>query len=96
VADGFGKLRYDAGTQKYSAEFLLPLLPDANGEDPDFSAAPTYSIAIFENTNIGLGQANMGGTHGLGPDSTTWPTVPYTIAPPHDYPDMPTDLPGPL
>ncbi len=94
VADGFGKLRYDAGNRKYSAEFLLPLIPDANGEDTDFSAAPTYSIAIFENANIGLGQVNFGGTHGLGPDSTAWITVPYTVATAHDYPDMPTNLSG--
>jgi len=63
VADGFGKLRYDAGNQNYSAEFLLPLITDANGEDADFSGAPSFSIAIFENANIGLGQVNMGATH---------------------------------
>lgn len=94
VADGYGKLGYDTGSQKYTAEFLLPLAPDANGEDADFTAAPTCSLAVFDNTKIGLGQGNMGTTHGFGPDTTGWMTVPYTAVGAHDYPAMPTNLTG--
>jgi hypothetical protein len=94
IGDGFASLRYVPATQTYQAEFLIPLLPDANGEDGPFSAATRYSILLYDHVDLGVGTGNLGAPHGTGPSTLGWPLLPLVDAGPHDHPQLPDDLTG--
>jgi hypothetical protein len=94
IGDGFAKLRYLPATQTYQAEFLIPLLPDANGEDGPWSAATRYSILLYDHVDLGTGTGNLGTPHGTGPSTLSWPLLPLVAAGPHDHPQLPDDLTG--
>ena len=94
IGDGFASLRYLPGTQTYQAEFLIPLLPDAAGEDGPFSAATRYSILLYDHVDLGAGTGNLGTPHGTGPSTLSWPRLPLVDAGPHDHPRLPDDLTG--
>ena len=52
IGDGFGKLSYDPVNKKYSAEIIVPIVDDINGNDATISDATTYNITIFESVEI--------------------------------------------
>jgi Tol biopolymer transport system component len=99
IGDGLGKMTYSAG--KYHAEFLIPLTPDANGEDGVLNANTRFNINILDNIEIALPPpaSNVGSLSGapnmdVGMDSSGWPLLPYTVPAPHDQPQIPTNLTG--
>jgi len=94
IGDGFASLRHHPATQTYQAEFLIPLAPDANGEDGPFSAATRYSILLYDHVDPQTGIGNLGTPHGTGPSTLSWPRLPLVDAGPHDHPELPDDLTG--
>lgn len=99
VSDGMGKMTYSIATQKYQAEFLIPMVDDVNGEDGLLSATTKYNINLYENVQVLVPSGNIGalndapGTN-IGLDTTAWPALPYIDAPPHDQPVLPNNLTG--
>jgi small GTP-binding protein len=48
VGDGQGRMRYDPVTQKYQAQFLIPLLPDASGEDAEITTSTRFNVVFWD------------------------------------------------
>lgn len=94
IGDGLAALRYRPATQTYQAEFLLPLAPDANGDDGPFSASTRYSILLYDHVDLGGGTGGFGTPHGTGPSTAGWPRLPLVEAGPHAHPELPNDLTG--
>lgn len=94
IGDGFGVLLYDPAQTRYRGEFLLPLEPDARGDDGTLSAATRFNFVLFDHVEIGPETGNVGFAFGEGSDSSLWPTLPMTSANRHDHPEIPQDLEG--
>ncbi len=97
VGDGLGKMTWSAGV--YHAEFLIPLAPDANGEDGVLNAKTRFNINILDNIQPVASAGNVGSLSGpanmsIGMDSSGWPLLPYTVPAPHDQPQIPNNLTG--
>ena len=99
VGDGLGKMTWSAGM--YHAEFLIPLTPDAKGQDGVLNAGTRFNINILDHIqvlatpaggNVGSlsGPANMS----VNKDSSSWPLLPFTTSAPHDQPQIPNTLTG--
>jgi hypothetical protein len=97
IGDGFGRLRYDQGTNTYQAEFLIPLNGDVEGEDADLTGSTRYNLVIFDKVDItdsANPSGNVGYVFGAGNDSSAWPNVALTMSEPHAYPELPSALEG--
>jgi hypothetical protein len=99
IGDGLGRMTWSAGA--YHAEFLIPLAPDANGEDGVLNAKTHFNINILDNIHILAMPAdgNVGTLAGApnmsaGMDSSSWPRLPYVFPAPHDQPQIPSNLTG--
>jgi len=99
VGDGLGKMTWSSG--KYQAEFLIPLAPDASGEDGVLNANTRFNINILDHIQILLAPpaGNVGSMSGLpnmsvDMDSSGWPLLPYTVPAPHAQPQIPSNLTG--
>jgi len=97
VGDGRGRMTYSAG--KYHAEFILPLTPDAAGEDGLLNAATHFNIIIYDHFQVSVPSANIGALNGgpglaAGTDTTSWAVLPYTTPGAYDQPVMPANLMG--
>jgi len=97
VGDGLGKMTWSIG--EYHAEFLIPLAPDAKGEDGVLNANTRFNINILDNIEIAVPAGNVGSLSGppnmsVGMSSSGWPRLPYTAPAPHDQPQIPSNLTG--
>jgi hypothetical protein len=99
IGDGLGRMTWSAGM--YHAEFLIPLAPDANGQDGVLNANTRFNINILDHIQILAipatgyvgslsGPANMS----VGMDSSSWPRLPTSAPLAHDQPQMPNNLTG--
>lgn len=103
IGDGLGRMTWSAatGTGTYQAEFLIPLAPDAAGQDGVLNATTRFNINILDNIQV-LGPppaSNIGSLSGppnmsIDMDSSGWPVLPYAVPSPHDQPQMPASLTG--
>ena len=50
VGDGVGKMVYSSGDKKYTAEFLIHLVAETNGEDGVFDSNARFDIILYELT----------------------------------------------
>jgi hypothetical protein len=101
VGDGIGKMTYSALTGMYQAEFLIPLAPDANGEDGVLNANTRFNINILDNIQVLAipADGNVGSLSGppnmsVGMNSSGWLLLPYVTPTPHDQPQFPGNLTG--
>lgn len=94
IGDGFGILSYNQNAHRYQAEFLFPLTADAEGEDANLSNFTRYNIIIFDAIDLNNGSGNVGSAYASDRDSSSWPNLPLVDAAPHDYPELPSNLPG--
>ena len=99
VGDGLGKMRYSSGDKKYTAEFLIPLAADTNGEDGVLDANTRLNIIIYDHVEILIPQGNVGALSGSitpseGTDTSLWPDLSYTTPGIYDQPDIPSELTG--
>ena len=85
VGDGLGRMKYSSGDNKYTAEFLIPLTADTNGEDGVLNAITRFNIVIIDHAQILLSSpaANIGALSGnttpvAGTNSSLWPNLSYT------------------
>ena len=97
IGDGLGKMAWSAGV--YHAEFLIPLAPDATGEDGVLNASTHFNINILDNIQIAILAGNVGSLGGppnmsVGMNSSGWPLLPYAAPALHDQPQMPYNLTG--
>jgi len=99
VADGLGKMIWTSGV--YHAEFLIPLAPDATGEDGVLTANTRFNINILDDMHVFAVPAvgnigSLAGTAGMvaSMPSNSWPRLPYTVPVPHDQPQIPNNLTG--
>lgn len=97
VGDGLGKMTWSAGV--YHAEFLIPLAPDAAGQDGVLSAATRFNINILDDVRLASLTGSVGSLSGpanmtVGMDSSGWPLLPYAVPAAHDQPVMPGTLTG--
>lgn len=100
VGDGLGKLTYSGG--KYHAEFVIPLTPDAAGEDGVLNANTRFNVLIYDNiqpNQLPSASGNIGVLNGIpsldaGTDASTWTPLPYTTPGKYDQPVMPSNLTG--
>lgn len=91
IGDGIARLRYDEGRKVYHAEMLIPLLPDALGQDGQLSATTRFNFLIFDHVELAMSTGNGGP---LVPDGEPWPTLPIRPSGPGMYPELPSDLEG--
>ena len=103
IGDGLGKMTYSTatGTGMYHAEFLIPLAPDATGEDGILNRNTRFNINILDNIEIFLPApaSNVGSLSGppnmvAGMNSSGWPLLPYVAPTPHNQPQIPSNLTG--
>lgn len=94
IGDGIARLTYDETRLLYQAEFLLPLVSDAYGEDADFSNKTRYNIVLFDHVQPQLDDGNAGGLRGLSRDSGSWSSLRLDNGPPRMHPELPTGLAG--
>jgi hypothetical protein len=96
VGDGLAKLRYDAATQTYQAEFLFPLQADVNGQDANLTAATRYSILLIDHLVLVPPMSGnvAGGAYGPGTASSGWPVLPLVAAGKHAHAEVPSGLSG--
>lgn len=97
IGDGLGKATWAAG--KYSAEFLIPLVADANGQDGILNASTRFNINILDHIQIGSLSGNIASLSGpanlvVGMNSSAWPKLPYVTPATHDQPQIPSGLTG--
>lgn len=92
IADGFGKLRYNAGL--YQAEFLFPVVSDASNQDADLSDLTRYNIQFLEHFQLPSLTGNVGYAYASSTDSSAWPPLPFEDAVVHQRPQLPTGLTG--
>jgi hypothetical protein len=97
IGDGLGKMTWSAGV--YHAEFLIPLSPDANGQDDALNANTRFNINILDRVQPSIPAANVGSLSGpanmaVGMNSSTWPLLPYAVPAAHDQPQIPNNLTG--
>ena len=97
VGDGRGRMTWSGG--KYHAEFLLPLTPDAAGEDGVLNAGTRFNIVLYDDIRLSPLSGNGGAMNGgpgvvAGTDTTSWTAVPYATPGAYDQPSIPTNLTG--
>ncbi len=97
VGDGMGRMTYSGG--KYHAEFLIPLAPDAAGEDGVLNGNTRFNVLIYDHIQIPVPAGNIGvldGTPALdsGTDASTWEPLPYSTPGVYDQPQIPSGLTG--
>jgi hypothetical protein len=94
IGDGFGKLRWDARTRSYEAEFLFPLVPDAAGQDARLSEHTRYAILLFDHVQMPALVGNVARPLGNEGNARDWPRLPLAPAEPTNRPGPPADLGG--
>lgn len=103
IGDGLGKMTWSAatGTGTYQAEFLIPLAPDATGQDGVLNGNTRFNINILDNIEVALPPpaGNVGSMSGpphmtINMPSSGWPLLPYAVPASHDQPQMPANLTG--
>jgi hypothetical protein len=101
IGDGLGKMTYSTatGTGMYHVEFLIPLTPDATGEDGVLDGHTRFNINIWDNIRIAtltgtIGSLNGPGGTDAGKPSSSWPVLPYAAPAAHDQPQLPGSLTG--
>ena len=98
IGDGRGKMVWSSGL--YHAEFLVPLTPDANGQDGvGLSASTRFNVNILDHIQLASLAGNVGSLSGPGNmimsmPTSSWPVLPYTVPIPHDQPQLPNNLTG--
>jgi hypothetical protein len=92
--DGFGRLAYDAGTQKYHAEMLFPWSTDAQGEDASITTATRFNLLVHDHTEPSLATGDLALLFPGDADTTAWGTVPYATSPKLKRPAIPSGLTG--
>lgn len=97
VADGRGKMIYSSG--KYQAEFVIPLTPDAAGQDGVLNGATRFNVLIYDHIQIYAPAGNIGSMNGgpglsAGTDASSWEFLPYTVPGTYDQPVIPSNLTG--
>ena len=97
VGDGIGKMIRSGGV--YHAEFLIPLAPDATGQDGVLNASTRFNINILDKIRPVALDGNVGSLSGpanmsIGMNSSGWPLLPYAIPVTHDQPQIPANLGG--
>lgn len=100
VADGIGRLVWDAGPRLYRAELLVPLADDAQGEDGARNAGSRYTIALFDHVRLAGPEGSVAGLDGpaslggVGGSSAAWSALPVVPAAEHERPSLPEGLGG--
>ena len=94
IGDGFAKLKYDAVGGMYSAEFLVTLSDDANGDDGPLTAGTRYNILIIEGLDLTQLTGNGGTVFADLVNSAAWPSLLLKTDPVTPHPRIPTGLSG--
>lgn len=98
VADGMARLSWDAGTQLYQAEFLVPLADDSQGHDGLRDAVTHFTFLLMDHVELGAGTGNAapldGTVGGIGTPTAGWEALPVLAKGPHARPRIPTGLGG--
>ncbi len=92
VGHGLGRLAYDAQSQEYTAEFLLPLDPGPSSEDGVLKADTRFAVSVFDASRSAL--ASPFGGAMAGASAAEWPSLELVAMPPHSRPMLPDDLSG--
>ena len=101
VGDGLGRMSYDAGTQTYQAEFLIPRAADAAGEDCVLGSTTRWKFDLFDHVQFLLPQpagneTSLAGAPGaeVGHDASAWPLLPDTASGSYAHLAFPAQLGG--
>jgi Tol biopolymer transport system component len=86
-------------TGKYHAEFLIPLAPDAAGEDGALNATTRFNVLLYDHVQIPVLTGNIGYLNGgpqfeVGTVTTSWALLPYVAPGSFDQPAIPSGLTG--
>jgi Tol biopolymer transport system component len=92
IGDGYGKLRYDAATQTYQAELLLPMSQDAKGQDGVLTSKSKINFVIYDHVTATTG--NVGYAFGSSSSSGAWPSLPLKSEVGFSHPALPGGLSG--
>lgn len=96
IGDGRGKLHYDAGHQQYSAEFLLPLQADHNGQDGMITATTRFNMILIDHLQPGAGSFNSAPLFVGSGATSAWQMLPIQASGAIVRPQIPGDLNGSL
>lgn len=92
IGDGYGKLRYDAATQTYQAELVLPMSQDANGQDGALTSSSKINFVIYDHVTATAG--NVGYVYGSATSSSAWPAISLKNEVGFSHPAIPGGLTG--
>lgn len=92
VGDGYGKLRYDAATQTYQAELVLPMSQDVNGQDGALASSSKINFVIYDHVTATVG--NVGYVYGSATSSSAWPAISLKNEVGFSHPAIPGGLTG--
>jgi hypothetical protein len=92
IGDGYGKLSYDAASQTYQAEMLLPMSQDAKGQDGALSASSRINFVLYD--HISGTNGNVGYVFGSGSSSGAWPAISLKSEVGFNHPALPSGLSG--
>ncbi len=94
VGDGLARLRYDVGTARYSAEFLLPRTADSAGQDGTIDSTTPFNLVFTDNLVIASLTGNVGTLFASQQSSTAWETFNLSSGGVFVHPDIPAGLTG--
>lgn len=97
VGDGAGRITWDSPSGLYTAEFLIPMSQDAQGQDGDLSPQTRLNIVLFDHVQLAAGTGNataLDPAATLGADTSGWDSAGIVPAGPHAHPQLPSDLTG--
>jgi len=92
VGDGFGRLRYRAGSGVYTAEYLIPLANDTHGEDVRIDDNTRFNIVLVDAFVVAEEQGSAAYLFNAA-QQQSWPKLKLRDAV-AEHPKLPTDLEG--
>ncbi|VAW53287.1 tolB protein precursor, periplasmic protein involved in the tonb-independent uptake of group A colicins, partial [hydrothermal vent metagenome] len=91
IGDGLGRMLYDADRQVYQAEFLIPLIEDASGQDANITSSTRYQIELRDSFQPTVPAENVAKLF----DDGAWETIPLNdLEESYSHPQLPTNLTG--
>jgi len=94
IGDGMGRLRYDAVAGQYTAELLLPLTDDSNGEDSAIDSSTRFNMILLDHVVPAAPSGNLGSAFPDQLSYAAWPTFTVTSGGQFSHPAMPSNLTG--
>ena len=92
IGDGYGKMSYNATSNKYQAELVFPMRQDASGQDGALTSASRINFVIYDHVTPTTG--NVGYAYGSTSTTAAWPSLSLNSEVGFSHPTIPAGLGG--